>query len=327
MKTWMRILYVTFSKWDSSETMVYGKTFDDSKKPQIEITGTKYLSTIKDNFTIKIYNMSYDEILKIQLEKKFHVCIYAGYIGDQSYNNFVGEKIFDGGLINITSNKSNFKDQITSFVCASRTIAQQQEYRLNVTLCSGMNMYSAINYICDISGIKRVSISDEYRYRFLKEIQSSSNSVTSYVDYLSQTNNDQLVISDSSTGSELSFSTSNSSQEYTVLNPSAGMVINGQPEITSSGVTWESLPIRNYTCGSLIKIDPSYLNVSSGQDSEDSVISGAPNTYYISSSGLYYISQLDYTLSNTSGSFQIKITAKAKDLYDTVTGNSGISSS
>lgn len=327
MKTWMRILYVTFSKWDSSETMVYGKTFDDSKKPQIEITGTKYLSTIKDNFTIKIYNMSYDEILKIQLEKKFHVCIYAGYIGDQSYDNFVGEKIFDGGLINITSNKSNFKDQITSFVCASRTIAQQQEYRLNVTLCSGMNMYSAINYICDISGIKRVSISDEYKYRFLKEIQSSSNSVTSYVDYLSQTNNDQLVISDSSTGSELSFSTSNSSQEYTTLSPSTGMVINGQPEITSSGVTWESLPIRNYTCGSLIKIDPSYLNVSSGQDSKDSVINGAPNTYYISSSGLYYISQLDYTLSNTSGSFQIKITAKAKDLYDTVTGNSGISSS
>lgn len=326
MKTWIRILYVTFSKWDSSETTVYGKTFDDSKKPQIEITGTKYLSAIKDTFTIKIYNMSYDEILKIQLEKKFHVCIYAGYVGDQAYNNFVGEKIFDGGLINVTSNKSNFKDQITSFVCASRTIARQQEYRLNITLCSGMNMYSAINYICDLSGIKRVSISDEYKYRFLKEIQSSSNSVTSYVDYLSQANNDQLVISDSSTGSELSFSTSNSSQEYTILDPSKGMVINGQPEITSSGVTWESLPIKNYTCGSLIKIDPSYLNVSSGQDNKDSVISGAPNTYYISSSGLYYITQLDYTLSNTSGSFQIKITAKAKDLYETVTGNSGVSS-
>lgn len=327
MKTWMRILYVTFSKWDDNKAIVYGKTWDDSKKPRIEVTGTKYLSTIKDNFTIRIYNLPYDEVLKIQLEKKFHVCIYAGYVGDQPYGNFVGEKIFDGGLINITSNKGNFKDQITSFVCASRTIAQQQEYRLNISLCSGMNMYSAINYICNISGIKRVSISDEYKYRFLKEIQSSSNSVTSYVDYLSQTNNDQLVIADSSTGSELSFATSNSSKEVIVLDPRTGMVINNQPEITSAGVTWESLPIRNYTCGSLVKIDPSYLNVSSGQDNKDSFINGAPNTYYISSSGLYYISQLDYTLSNSSGSFEIKITAKSKDLYDTAIGNSGISSS
>ena len=88
IRNWLRILYIKVAPWNSNQWSVFGKTVDDSKKPKIEISGNKYLSPIKDNFNVKIYNLPYSEIALIQMQKKFHIQIFAGYLGDQNYENF-----------------------------------------------------------------------------------------------------------------------------------------------------------------------------------------------------------------------------------------------
>ena len=75
IRNWLRILYIKVAPWNSNQWSVFGKTMDDSKKPKIEISGNKYLSPIKDNFSVKIYNLPYSEIALIQMQKKFHIQI------------------------------------------------------------------------------------------------------------------------------------------------------------------------------------------------------------------------------------------------------------
>ena len=51
VKLWTRLLYLEFINDDTGQTLTIGKTIDDSNKPKIEITGSKYISSLKDNFT------------------------------------------------------------------------------------------------------------------------------------------------------------------------------------------------------------------------------------------------------------------------------------
>lgn len=322
IKNWIRILYIQFAKWGSSEWVRYGKTLDDSKKPRISITGSKYLSPVKDNFTIKIYNLPYSEILKIQIEELFHVQIYAGYLGNQAINQFEAKKIFDGGIVNILNEKKEYKDNIATFVCASELMAKAQQWRCNITFNSGINLYTAVKTMNRMAGMQNANISDSYKAKFMTQYSSASSSPSSYLDKISSTNNTYFMNSDtSSNGSSLNFWDSiRGGMPKIKIDPNLGMMIGSAPEITSNGLSWSSLPVYNYTPGALCEIDNSYINVTSGRTSYEGAIQ-TPNTVYLDKQGLYYIYQLDYTLDNTTGDFLINITAKAKDLFDNVTGS------
>lgn len=322
IRTWIRILYVTFYNENNTYSVTIGKTTDDSKKPAIQVTGNKYLSLIKDNFTIKIYNLSYKNLIDIMERKLFRVRIYAGYLNNQDPRDFEGKKIFDGGVINIVNDKRDWRDNVASFVCASRLVAKAQEWRCNLTFASGINLYSAINYIGTRAGMVNMNISKDFKYRFRSVVSSAESSPASYLDQISNEDNQYFFNSDSSEDSDIT-ATNVGNQALRIIDIEAGkgMIIGDAPELTSNGLTWDSLPVYNYMPGDLCKIDNSLINLASGTDSF-SGSQGTPNATYFSKQGYYYIFDLSYNLSNTNGQFLVKIHAKSKDLFDNVTSGS-----
>lgn len=318
MKNWIRLLYVRFYNEKRNEEIVVGKTTDDSQKPRITISGNKYLSPVKDNFSIKIYNLRYDELIKIMQHELLSVEIYAGYLDEQDFYNFNAKCIFRGGVINILNEKREWKDNVATFVCASNLVAKGQKWRCSISLASGMNLYSAVKYISDRAGISS-DIDPSLRYQFLKQATIATSSPSSYLEKIEKSNNDFFTNTDGSSGSDLSFfSVSNRKQTPLNINPKKGMMIGEAPEITSNGLTWTSLPVENYSCGQLVKIDNSWINSSSGQDSLSGTIS-VPNSIYLNSQGLYYIYDLGYSLDNTTGSFQVRIHCWSRSLFENVT--------
>lgn len=318
-KYWLRVLYFKLKAWDSNEWSIYGKTMDDNKKPRIEVTGNKYLSAVKDTFTIKIYNLPYSEIIKIQTRKMFQVQIFAGYLQEQNYNDFEGKKIFDGGIINMTCSRQDFKNNIVTFVCASKLVAKAQEFRVSISFNSGINLYSAVKYISQSVGLTNISIDESFKAKFITECKTINGTASSYLESLSNSNNTAFITSDSSEYSYVNmYAINKGTTKKIVVDPLKGMIINGQPTLTSNGLNFTSLPVYNYACGDILQLDNSLIDLSSGQDSFNGSIT-TPNGTYLNSEGLYYIYSMSYSLSNNSGSFTISINAKNKSLFDSIT--------
>lgn len=319
IRTWIRLLYVTFYNENSTYSVTIGKTTDDSKKPQITITGNKYLSLVKDNFTIKIYNLTHKQLIDIMERKLFRVQIYAGYLNSQNPLDFEAKKIFDGGVINILNDKRDWKDNVATFVCASRFVAKAQEWRCNLTFASGINLYSAINYIATRAGMTNMNIDNDFKYRFQSVVSSAESTAINYLDEISNEDNQYFFNSDSSEDSEITAANvGNRALRIVNIDASKGMIIGDAPELTSNGLTWNSLPVFNYMPGDLCKIDNSLINLSSGADSV-SGSQGTPNAIYASRQGYYYIFDIAYNLSNTNGQFLAKLHCKSKELFDNIT--------
>lgn len=324
VKLWTRLLYLEFINDDTGQTLTIGKTIDDSNKPKIEITGSKYISSLKDNFTIKVYNMTYLQIYTIQKRQLFHVKIYAGYLNGQNYFNFNAPNIYDGYVLNMLNSKKEYKDSIATFIVTSKAVAKAQQFRLSISYQSGVNLYSMAKYIADKAGLENSVISESLKTTFSEDLASCDTSATTYLDQIANSSGTTYVTTDSTSDSD--FSLIDLSDEYRprttiIIDPSKGMLIGDAPEINSSGLTFDSLPVVSYLVGDLINIDNAYVNVASGQDNY-STTTKTPNAVYLNAQGLYYIWQVDYSLSNTNGDFKLHLTCKNKELFDNLTSSS-----
>lgn len=319
-KNWLRVLYVKFYNANNGKYYIVGKTTDDSKRLRISINGSKYLSAVKDNFTIAIYNMTYKECITILQEELYNVQIFAGYRNDEIDPN--GKCLFDGTMINISNAKKDYKDNVFYIVCASKVVGSANQYRLNLSLNSNINTYSAIKWVMAKSNIASLNISDDFKLKFFKDVQDATSSGSNYLEQISNSNTSTMINCDSSNGkSSVNVWDINTtdSRKYNI-DISKGMIIGDAPNLTSNGLIWESLPVMNYMCGDTIVMDNSYINLSSGYTSYSSTIS-TYNTSYLDTNGLYIIMQLDYNLDNYGDSgFQVRITAKAKSLFSNLVG-------
>lgn len=323
VKIWTRILYLNFINDETGETITIGKTVDDSKKPRIEITGTKYMSCVKDNFKIQIYNLTYVQMYLISKRQLYHVEIYAGYLNGQNYFNFTAPKIYDGYMLNMVNSKKSYKDNVTTFIVTSKLVAQSQQWRLNISYQNGVNLYSMMKYVGEQAGLTNMNISETFKDTFMADVASCDGSASSYLEKISETSNTTFMTTDSTSDSEISiFDLSDESRSRTtiLIDPAKGMLID-TPEINSSGLTMTSLPVTNYLVGDTIQLDNSLINTSEGQDSY-SGSTKVPNSVYINAQGLYYIWQVDYNLSNTNGDFKIQLTCKNKEMFSNLTSTS-----
>lgn len=323
VKIWTRVLYLVFKNDETNESLVIGKTIDDTKKPRIEITGTKYMSSVKDNFKIQVYNMTYVQMYTIQKRQLWHIEIYAGYLNGQNYFNFTAPKIYDAYLFNMLNSKKDYKDNVVTFMCASKLVAKAQQFRLQVSFQSGVNLYSMIKYIGEKADMTNMKVSESFKDTFASDVASCDSSASSYLEKISEANNNCFMSTDSTSDSELSvFDLSDESRDRTtiLINPSKGMLID-TPEINSSGLTFSSLPVLNYLIGDTIKIDNSLINLAQGQDNYSSSTK-VPNAVYINGDGLYYIWQIDYSLTNADGDFKLTLTCKNKEMFENLTTSS-----
>ena len=142
---WMRQIEVRLYSQLNNSKIVYGGTSDS----QLDITvkGNKYLSSLKDNGTITISNLTYAEITKLILGQYYKIEIWAGY-RTQSLQRY-----FKGSVSYISDKIRARRDNETYILFASDMVAAYSQQRMNLTLNSGINLYSAFRYICLTNGI------------------------------------------------------------------------------------------------------------------------------------------------------------------------------
>ena len=119
----------------------------------ISVSGDKYMSPIKDNVTIKISNLTYAQIVQIIAGQYYNLKVECGYRSGATYT------IFDGGVMYISNLRESVETNTVTILGASKLIAKWGQKRLNLSFNSGVNMYSAIKFICRVGGIPNYTIS------------------------------------------------------------------------------------------------------------------------------------------------------------------------
>ena len=78
LKAWIRLLSVKFS--NGKHSITYGNKFLEGKNDvSIHVTGSKFMSSLKDSCKIVIDNLPYSEIINLIDGKYFDVEVSAGY--------------------------------------------------------------------------------------------------------------------------------------------------------------------------------------------------------------------------------------------------------
>lgn len=312
MKVWMRVIKIVLTSKSLKKKFVFGENYlHGNDDLTIDVTGTKYMSSLKDVCTIRIKNLTYNEITQIIMGQFYDVEIWAGY------QNTGVNKIFDGGVLYISNKLDDKKTSTCIILCASHLVAKYGQSRINLTLNSGINMYSAINFICKRAGIPNSNVSTQFKKKFLTEILTVDDTAASWIDKLCSSNNTYIDNSDSITGATLSiFDAAKSNARVIKLNSNNIMLTGGYPRLTSDGLDVTLLPTFNFMCGDVIKIDNSILDVSVSTSSEVSKNYGA----YFNQKGQYMVYQMQYTLQNRGQSFELNLKCKNRDRISSYVG-------
>lgn len=314
MKAWMRILEVTLTSRKMKRQMVFGSNWRSGKDDlNIDIVGNKYMSTLKDSCTIKLSNLTYSELVQIISGEFYDVTVKCGY------RDANVQTIFDGGVLYISNSLDDKKTNTVVILCASKLVARYGQSRINLTLNSGINMYSAVKFVCRRAGIMDATISEQLKKTFLQDIMNVNDTVGSWIEKLTQTNNSFIVNSDSSIDSNSIvslFNANKSNARIITLRNDQIDLSGGYPRLTSDGISLTILPTFAFMCGDVIKIDNALLNISTGSSSEVSKNYG----HYLDKDGCYMIYEMEYRLQNRSSEFSLNITAKSRNLISSYMG-------
>lgn len=347
---WMRILKVTLygDKVNSDGTrsaVVLGNADSAGEIQKIEladgsvievpaygltmnISGSKYLSTMQDNFVITIYNLDPMTIYELVNKGYLNVKIEVGY---RSIVNDNGEPIlttiFKGGVAYISSDTSDIKTQTTYIVCTNQMIAKYSQTRLNLSFRSGMNIYTMMKFIARRAGLGSIYVSEELKGQNLYEDMMTENALPQLIDrVIDDSLNDEFgtanvyaAMGDSSwdTGEDGCSALSVldiSRVPLRTLNISAdsGLLINGPCNVTSDGVKFDALCTFLLMPGDQLHIGGSLLNFYFRNQNE--MLQSNSITSQIDKKGDYIVFQIDYSLSNADGQCKQSVHCKSKSL-------------
>lgn len=304
MKAWMRVLTVSLS--NGKKKFVYGENYQQDKHDYyISVTGFKYMSALKDVCTIQISNLTYSEIVQMINGKFYKVEVKAGYQSSGSTTIFKGEVLY------ISNSLGDNKTHTATILCASSLVARFGQSRLNLSLNSGVNMYSAIRFLCRRAGIKDTNISTQYKKLFNKNIDQVNGTAASWIENLANNNQSYIVNSDEINGSFINMYDANRSNMRVITLRSDNIILTaGFPRLTKDGLIITMMPTFSFMCGDVIKIDSSLIDISVASQSEVKENRG----YYLDEDGLYTIYQINYNLQNRGSNFSIELTCKSRSL-------------
>lgn len=312
LKAWMRDLQIIFSSNLLKQSIVFGSNWKNKEDDfDIKVTGTKYLSSLKDSFTIQISNLTYSEIIKLNMGKYYQVEIKAGYRTTGAQTIFKGEVIY-------MSNKYNSDKSTTLIVlCGSKLVAKYGQSRLNLSLKSGLNMYSALNFICKRAGITNSNIDEDFKNKIIRETTSVQNSVGSFLDVFTKSNS-FVVNSDSSIeGADVNILDPYRSNNRVInLDSSKISLTGGYPTLNADGLSMTLLPTFNFMPMDVIVIDNSIIDLSVSSNNP----SNFNNSMFLDEDGKYMITEISYNLENRGSNFSLDITARARSLYSKLKG-------
>lgn len=310
MTAWMRVLGIILTSTKTKQKVSYG--FNDEDNLNINITGTKYLSALKDNFVVTIDNLTYNEVVRLVNNNFDSIDIVCGYKSSGS------RCIFSGGILSISNNIVDYTTNSIIIVCASKILASYSSSRLNLSLTSGINMYSALSIICKQAGINNAYISKQFKGKLLTDSLALSGTAASIIETICSNSNSLAVQTDKSISSTISvWDCSREDLRVIPLSPKSITVANGYPTLSSSGLTFYVLPTFNFMPGDVVQLDNSYIDIS--QSSKDEVLSEPNKAIWFDSKGQYMIYEINYNLSNRGSSFNLRLLCKKRDLLKGVT--------
>ena len=183
MEAWMRALTITLTSIKLKKQFTFGANYAKNKPDlNIDVSLNKYMSSLKDQAVIRIDNLTYNEMTQIIMGEFFDVDIWCGY------RNAAVNKIFSGGVFYISNQLNPNKTHTAIIICTSKMVAKFGQSRLNLTLNSGINIYSAINFICGRAGMPNANISTQFKKQFLDEVMNVNDTSTSWLDKLCNSN-------------------------------------------------------------------------------------------------------------------------------------------
>lgn len=303
-KIWERQLIVKLKSKMNKTMMQFGHNTDD-RNLIINVNGNKYLSSLKDEFVVDIFNLTYGEIAKIIVYKYDEIEILAGYKSSGVH------KIFEGKILDVSMDRESRETNVVHVICVSKLLGLYNS-RLNLSLNSGVNMYAALDFILKRAGIQGSNISEEFKRQFITDTLSAKGTASSFLDVFTKNSTSFAVQADSSNGAIVSIWDMKRTDSRVVhIRPENGLLIRGYPTLTSDGVRLTALPIFNFMPGDTLVIDNRLIDISI------STVQEATQTqlgFYLDKNNQYLLVELNYNLSNADGEFEVKMKAKAKSM-------------
>ena len=333
MKAWMRVLRVTLTTKSAVEgnagkakQIVFGANEErdvymtsrtghrvKSADLAISVSGDKYMSTLKDCCTIKISNLTYHEIIRIIQGEYYNVKIECGYQSASTYT------IFEGGVMYISNFRESVETNTVTILCASHLVARYGQTRLNLSFNSGINLYSAINFICKVGGVPNPNLSTQFKKSFLDSIMNCKDqSAADVISGLTDKNGAYIASTDCVGNSFMTlYDASKSNARVVDLQARNCIITNGFPRMTADGLVFSILPTIQLQCGDVIRLDPSLIQIQVGSRAEAAKNLGG----LIDPNGLYTIYEMHYELQNRSNNFYLQINAKSRSKISAYIGN------
>ena len=305
-KCWLRILEITLSSNTLKKSITYGNNWEKGKTDlRIEVDGTKYLSPYKDEAIVRITNLTYKEIIELINGKYYDIEIKCGY---RPNNKFT---IFKGGVLYISNELGDRKSNDVIILCANKLVCKYGQSRMNISMNSGINMYSGIKFILDKSGVKNSYVDESFKKKILQENEIQNKSITSWLDTLC--NNEGFICNaDSSSTNDVSLWNPYSSNLRVVkFNDDNVILAGGYPTLDSQGLKLAVMPTTNIVPGYTIVVDNSIIDI--GTTSRDEAFKNVGQ--FLDPNGMYVIMQLDFSLSNRDSDFSFKMKCRAKYLW------------
>lgn len=305
MEAWMRVLTINLRSNKLKKQFTFGANYTKGEDDlNIDVNITKYMSSLKDEAVVKIHNVTYSEITQIMMGEFYDIDIFAGYRkGNIS-------KIFSGGIFYLSNKVEEDRTNTLILICTSKLIAKYGQSRLNFTLNSGINIYTAIKFICKRAGITDSNVSTQLKKDFVDKVISINDSPGSWLDKLCNSNEQLIINSDNILDNTLSiFDAAKSNNRYIKLTPDQIAVSGSYPRLTKEGLNITLLPTFSFICGDTIQIDNSIIDVSVSNKSQ---VSSNPGAYF-SKYGQYMIYQIDYNLQNRGSAFTLQLQCKNRD--------------
>ena len=308
VKAWMRVLRITLTTKSPGQN---GKNkqlvFEENESGvglAISVNGNKFMSTLKDNCTVKISNLTYVEIVQIITGQFYNIKIECGY------KSSAVQTIFEGGVMYISNLRESVDTNTVTILCASHLVASYGQRRINLSFNSGINMYSAINFVCKVGGVPNPNISTQFKKQFLEGIENAHNQTAAeWVNDQTAKNGSYISSSDCIGNSFMTLFDANKSNARVIkLNKDTLLLTNGFPRMTADGLVFSVMPTFAFQCGDTIVMDNSLIQINVTSQSEATKNLGG----LLDENGQYMIYEMHYQLENRGQNFFLEIYAKTR---------------
>lgn len=311
-KSWIRNIKVILTSKINGQQKIFENGINEF---YIDINGSKYLALNKDKGTLTISNLPYDFLIELITFEYYIIEIFIGYGKDKE-----PERYLKGEVSYISQKVHTNHDVYTYITYASTYVARFSQSRINFNLNSGINLYAAIKYISDISGMgDNVKISPSLKNYFTSQVITNYAQAGTLIDQIAAMSNEYFELStDESQDGFYIDCTKLSDKRRIIIDPNIILIGKGNPTISSAGLKITFLPMFNFKPGDIIKIPNSLIDASIS-DAEDVTSTFNPN--FISPTGEYMIREIKYHFQNRGQTFELNITAIAINLLKNIAGS------